>query len=392
MNAFQAIVEGVIQGLTEFLPISSTAHLRVYPSFFGWEDPGAAFTAVVQLGTMAAVLIYFREDLWRIARAWLRGLRDPSVRHELDARMGWYILIGTIPIGIFGLAFSHQIETGARSLTVIGITLIVFGLVLHWADRTATTDRDLSSITPRDGILIGFAQALALVPGVSRSGATISGGLLLGFDRESAARYSFLLSVPSVVLSGLYELRKVGEGGGPALVPTIIATLLAFVVGYAAIAWLLRWLTSHSMLVFAVNRVVVGVIVLGLVYVYLPFMLFPLILGIQMVPDQVREAAFDLGASRWRVFREIDVPLSMPGIVIGSMLTFVLAVGAMAEAKILGGQKVVTIAAEIETAFTYAQNWPLGSGLSTLLIGIVGTIVFLTLRKFDPETLLGNKS
>ena len=136
----------------------------------------------------------------------------------------------------------------------------------------------------------------------------------------------------------------------------------------------------------------VGVIVLGLVYVYLPFMLFPLILGIQMVPDQVREAAFDLGASRWRVFREIDVPLSMPGIVIGSMLTFVLAVGAMAEAKILGGQKVVTIAAEIETAFTYAQNWPLGSGLSTLLIGIVGTIVFLTLRKFDPETLLGNKS
>lgn len=136
----------------------------------------------------------------------------------------------------------------------------------------------------------------------------------------------------------------------------------------------------------------VGVIVLGLVYVYLPFMLFPLILGIQMVPDQVREAAFDLGASRWRVFREIDVPLSLPGIVIGSMLTFVLAVGAMAEAKILGGQKVVTIAAEIETAFTYAQNWPLGSGLSTLLIGIVGTIVFLTLRKFDPETLLGNKS
>ena len=136
----------------------------------------------------------------------------------------------------------------------------------------------------------------------------------------------------------------------------------------------------------------VGVIVLGLVYVYLPFMLFPLILGIQMVPDQVREAAFDLGASRWRVLREIDVPLSMPGIVIGSMLTFVLAVGAMAEAKILGGQKVVTIAAEIETAFTYAQNWPLGSGLSTLLIGIVGTIVFLTLRKFDPETLLGNKS
>jgi len=265
VNAFQAIVEGILQGLTEFLPISSTAHLRVFPAFFGWEDPGAAFTAVVQLGTMAAVLIFFRWDLWRIARAWLRGLRDPSVRHELDSRMGWYILIGTIPIGIFGLAFHNQIETGARSLTVIGITLIAFALVLLAADRTARCDRALSSITPRDGILIGFAQALALVPGVSRSGATISGGLLLGFDRASAARYSFLLSVPSVVLSGLYELRKVGEGGGPPVGPTIIATLLAFVVGYAAIAWLLRWLVSHDLTVFVVYRIGLGILVLSLV-------------------------------------------------------------------------------------------------------------------------------
>jgi len=265
VNAFQAIVEGILQGLTEFLPISSTAHLRVFPAFFGWEDPGAAFTAVVQLGTMAAVLIYFRADLWRITRAWLRGLRDPSVRHELDSRMGWYILIGTIPIGVFGLAFNHQIETGARSLTVIGITLIAFGLVLMLADRTARCDRTLPSITPRDGILIGFAQALALVPGVSRSGATISGGLLLGFDRESAARYSFLLSVPSVVLSGLFELRKVGEGGGPPVGATIIATLLAFVVGYAAIAWLLRWLVSHDLTVFVVYRIGLGILVLSLV-------------------------------------------------------------------------------------------------------------------------------
>ncbi len=265
MNAFQAVVEGVLQGLTEFLPISSTAHLRVYPAFFGWEDPGAAFTAVVQLGTMAAVLIYFRADLWRIARAWLRGLRDSSVRHTLDARMGWYIIIGTIPIGVFGLLFRNQIETGARNLTVIGITLIAFGLVLLYADRTATTERDLRTITPRDGILIGFAQALALVPGVSRSGATISGGLLLGFDRESAARYSFLLSVPSVVLSGLFELRKVGEGGGPGLAPTLIATLLAFVVGYAAIAWLLRWLVTHDLTVFVVYRIGLGILVLALV-------------------------------------------------------------------------------------------------------------------------------
>ncbi len=265
MNTLQAIVEGILQGLTEFLPISSTAHLRVYPAFFGWPDPGAAFTAVVQLGTMTAVLIYFRADLWRIARAWLRSVRDPSHRGDLDARMGWYIIIGTIPIGIFGLAFHNQIETGARSLTLIGITLIVFGFVLMIADRTARLDRELESITPRDGILIGFAQALALVPGVSRSGATISGGLFLGFDRESAARYSFLLSVPSVVISGLYELRKVGDGGGPGLAPTIIATVLAFVVGYAAIAWLLRYLVSHNLTVFVIYRVGLGILVLSLV-------------------------------------------------------------------------------------------------------------------------------
>jgi undecaprenyl-diphosphatase len=264
MDAFQAIVLGIVQGLTEFLPISSSGHLRIVPAFFGWDDPGAAFTAVIQLGTMAAVLLYFRHDLLRILRAWFRSLRDPAMRSDLDARMGWYIGLGTIPIAIFGFIFKDQIESGARDLYLIGTTLIVFGLVLLAADRSASLLRDIESINGRDGILIGFAQALALVPGVSRSGATITAGLLRGFDRESAARYSFLLSIPAVVLSGLFELRKVGESGGAGAVPTAIATLLAFVVGYASIAFLLRWLTSHSLAVFVVYRVALGVLVIAL--------------------------------------------------------------------------------------------------------------------------------
>src|SRR5918999_2387845 len=166
MSVLEAIVLGIVQGLTEFLPISSTAHLRIVPAFVGWDDPGAAFTAVTQLGTMAAVLLYFRTDLWRIARTWTASLRQPELRSELDARMGWYILLGTIPISIFGFAFSDQIESGARSLYLIGCTLIVLGLLLLFAERVAKRDRDLSDINRRDGIVIGFAQACALVPGV----------------------------------------------------------------------------------------------------------------------------------------------------------------------------------------------------------------------------------
>ena len=264
MDALQAIVLGIVQGLTEFLPISSTAHLRIVPAFMGWEDPGAAFTAVTQLGTMAAVLLYFRADLWRIARTWIASLRRPELRSELDARMGWYIVLGTIPIGFFGLVFADQIESGARDLYLIGTTLIVLGLALLLADRVARLDRSIEDITRRDGIVIGFAQALALVPGVSRSGATITAGLLLGFDRESAARYSFLLSVPAVVISGLFELRDIGEEGGAGFAPTFLATIAAFVVGYASIAFLLHWLARHSMAVFVAYRVALGALVLAL--------------------------------------------------------------------------------------------------------------------------------
>jgi len=264
LSSFQAIVLGIVQGLTEFLPISSTGHLRIVPAFLGWDDPGAAFTAVIQLGTMAAVLLYFREDLWRILTTWWASLRRPELRPELDARMGWYIGLGTIPIAIFGFLFKDQIEEGARSLYLIGTTLIVLGLLLLLAEKVATHERPLERINRRDAIVIGFAQACALVPGVSRSGATLTAGMFLGFDRPSAARYSFLLSVPAVVLSGLFELRKIGDEGGAGFVPTAVATLLAFLVGYATIAFLLRWLTSHSTAIFVAYRVLLGALVIGL--------------------------------------------------------------------------------------------------------------------------------
>jgi undecaprenyl-diphosphatase len=250
--------------LTEFLPISSSGHLRILPAFFGWEDPGAGFTAVIQLGTMAAVLIYFRADLWRIAMAWLRELRAPAGGRSQDAKLGWFIVLGTIPISVFGVAFSNQIESGARSLYLIGSALILFSFVMLLAERLGTRRRGLREMTRGDGLFVGMAQALALIPGVSRSGATISAGLLRGFDRVSAARYSFLLSVPAVVLSGLFELRKIGEDGGASAGATAIATLVAFVSGYAAIAWLLRYLSSHTLDVFVVYRIALGVLVLSL--------------------------------------------------------------------------------------------------------------------------------
>ena len=264
MSALEAIVLGLVQGLTEFLPISSSGHLRIVPALLGWEDPGAGFTAVIQLGTMAAVLLYFRADLWRIASAWLRELGTPIRDASPDARVGWFIVLGTIPICIFGFAFSDQIESGARSLYLIGSALIVFSFVMLAAERYGSRRRHLETMGARDGIAIGFAQALALIPGVSRSGATISAGLLRGFDRIDAARYSFLLSVPAVVLSGLFELRKIGADGDAPVGATVIATIVAFVAGYLSIAWLLRYLTSHSLGGFVVYRIALGALVLAL--------------------------------------------------------------------------------------------------------------------------------
>ena len=267
MSLLQATVLGIVQGLSEFLPISSTAHLRIVPALLGWGDPGAAFTAVTQLGTIAAVLMYFRTDLWRIARAWVASLRSPRAPCELDARLGWYIIVGTIPISVLGLAFEDQIETGARSLYLIAGMLIGFSAVMSLAERQGTQARHIDSIGLRDGVLLGLAQALALIPGVSRSGATIAAGLFLGLDRAGAARFSFLLSIPAIVLSGVFQLVSILEGperGEAGLVPILVATALAFVAGYLSIAFLLRFLVSHSVNLFVVYRVALGVAILGL--------------------------------------------------------------------------------------------------------------------------------
>lgn len=269
MSIFEAIVLGVVQGVTEFLPVSSTAHLRIVPALLGWRDPGAAFTAVTQLGTMAAVLAFFRRDLVRIGAAWVGSLPGRPARSDLDARLGWYIIVGTIPISVVGWAFQDQIETSARSLYLIAGALIGFGLIMALSERVAAHERTTDSITARDGVVMGVAQALALVPGISRSGATISAGLLLGLDRASAARFSFLLSVPAVVLSGLFQLASIVGGterdGVTGLVPMAVATLLALGSGYASIALLLRFLASHSIGPFVWYRLVVGAGVLVLV-------------------------------------------------------------------------------------------------------------------------------
>jgi undecaprenyl-diphosphatase len=258
VSTFEAIVLGIVQGLTEFLPISSSAHLRIVPELFGWDDPGAAFTAVIQLGTMAAVVIYFWKDLWRITTAWFGSLAHAERRQDPDARMGWYLIVATIPIGLLGLAFKDQIETGARDLRLIAGTLIVGGLVLLYAEKVGRRAKTVADIDTRDGVTIGLAQSMALVPGVSRSGATISAGLFLGYTREDAARFSFLLSIPAVVLSGLFQLKDIGAGDGPGTTATILATVVSFVVGYASIAWLLRWLVGHSTVVFVAYRVALG--------------------------------------------------------------------------------------------------------------------------------------
>lgn len=267
MSWLEAIVLGLAQGLTEFLPISSSAHVRIVPAVAGWEDPGAAFTAVIQIGTMAAVLLYFRADLLRILVGFLRSLRDLSLwrNPDHDAKLGWYIVLGTIPISVIGLAFADTIENEVRSLELISSVLIGFSVILFAADRAGRRQRELREIGARDAAVIGFAQALALVPGVSRSGATISFGLFRHLTRAAAARYSFLLSVPAVVLSGLFELRKIGEEGASAgFGATAIATLVAFVSGYVSIAWLLRYVQRHNFDIFVLYRVVIGAVVLTL--------------------------------------------------------------------------------------------------------------------------------
>ncbi|WP_232676906.1 undecaprenyl-diphosphate phosphatase [Nocardioides sp. R-C-SC26] len=255
----QAIVLGTIQGLTEFLPISSSAHLRIYPEIFGWEDPGAAFTAVVQIGTEVAVLVYFRHDIWRIGSTWVRSLFRPELRGHLDARMGWFIIVGSLPIVILGIALKDTIESGFRNLWIVATMLIVMGLVLGLADRFGAHRKEIKDLTLRDGVLMGLAQAMALIPGVSRSGATLSMGRALGYQREAATRYAFLLAIPAVVGAGIFQLKEIPGGDNPyGWTPTIVATVVSFIVGYAAIAWLLRYVSTRSYTPFVLYRVVLG--------------------------------------------------------------------------------------------------------------------------------------
>ena len=266
VDYLQAVVLGIIQGLTEFLPISSSAHLRILPEVFGWGDPGAAFTAVIQIGTELAVLIFFWRDIWRIGVTWTKSLFRPEYRGQLDARMGWFIILGSVPIVILGIALKDTIETEFRSLWIIGTMLIVMGIVLGIADKVGSTEKTIKQLTLRDAVFMGLAQALALIPGVSRSGATLSMGRFLGYDRETATRYAFLLAIPAVIGAGVFQLKDIPNGDNLyGWGPTIVATVVSFVVGYAAIAWLLRYVTTHSYTPFVIYRVVLGAATLLLV-------------------------------------------------------------------------------------------------------------------------------
>lgn len=266
-SMLDAAILGLVQGLTEFLPVSSSAHLRILGELLpSGADPGAAFTAITQLGTEAAVLLYFWSDIRRIGTAWTRRtfLRDRSVATE-DLRMGWLIILGSLPIIVLGLLFKDDIETGLRNLYITAFALIFFGILLGVADRFGRRVKPLSAITWRDGILFGFAQAMALVPGVSRSGGTITAGLIMGYTREAAARYSFLLALPAVFGSGFYQLvRSIGAEGGVGWLETLVATVIAFVVGYGVIVLFLRLVSTQSYLPFTWYRIALGLFILAM--------------------------------------------------------------------------------------------------------------------------------
>ncbi|XUL86714.1 undecaprenyl-diphosphate phosphatase [Streptomyces galilaeus] len=277
MSWFESLVLGLVQGLTEFLPVSSSAHLRLTAAFSGWKDPGAAFTAITQLGTEAAVLIYFRQDVGRILAAWFRSLTNKEMRRDHDAQMGWLVIVGSIPIGVLGVTLKDQIEGPFRDLRITATMLIVIGVVIGVADRLAARDetggrhrapkqrKTLVDLNAKDGLLYGLCQAMALVPGVSRSGATISGGLFMGYTREAAARYSFLLAMPAVLASGAFELKDAAEEGHIAWGPTMFATVIAFMVGYAVIAWFMKFISHKSFMPFVWYRIALGIVIIALV-------------------------------------------------------------------------------------------------------------------------------
>lgn len=267
LSYLEAIILGIVQGLTEFLPISSSAHIRIVSAMAGWGDPGAAFTAVTQIGTEIAVVIYFWKDITRMAAAWFKSLPARKWPDDPDARMGWLVILGSMPVVILGLLLEDPIDDLFRDLRLIAFAMIFFALLLGWADKYSRADRELTDLTVKHGIIYGFAQAMALIPGVSRSGGTITAGRFLGYTREAATRYAFLLALPAVFGSGIYKLKDIGgEDAGTGWGPTIVATVIAFGVGYLVIAWLMRYLKTKSYAPFVVYRVCLGILLLVLIF------------------------------------------------------------------------------------------------------------------------------
>lgn len=266
MTVVQAIILGLVQGLTEFLPISSIAHLRVIPALLGWPDPGAAFSAVIQLGTLVAVLVYFGRDLGVMTRSVLQGIFDGHPWKKQEARLAWFIGLGTLPIGVCGLVFRRYIEGEFRSLYVISASLIVLGMLLWVAERTATFRRDVSQVGFVDSQVIGLAQALSLIPGSSRSGTTMTAAMFLGLTREAAARFSFILGIPAIGAAGLFELRDLLSHGlsGAGMPALVIGILTSAVSGYLAIDLLLRYLRTRTTHIFVWYRIGLGLLLLGL--------------------------------------------------------------------------------------------------------------------------------
>ncbi|MCF4006637.1 undecaprenyl-diphosphate phosphatase [Corynebacterium uropygiale] len=260
----QTIVLSIVQGLTEFLPVSSSGHLRIVSELFWGHDAGASFTAVVQLGTELAVLVFFAKDIWRIICGWFRGLAKKEER-GLDYRMGWMVIAGTIPVVVLGVLFKDAIRSSARNLWITALVLVLFSFVFIAAERYGAKKRSFEDLTMKDALIMGLAQCLALIPGVSRSGGTISAGLFCGLEREVAARFSFLLAIPAVLGSGLFSLPDAlapTSGQAASGAQLIVGTIIAFVIGYASIAWLLKFVSHHSFSWFAAYRIPVGIIVM----------------------------------------------------------------------------------------------------------------------------------
>ncbi|MEP6815951.1 MAG: undecaprenyl-diphosphate phosphatase [Marmoricola sp.] len=266
MNYFDAVVLGIVEGLTEFLPVSSTGHLTIVEKWLGLKVAApdvTGFTAVIQMGAIAAVILYFAKDIWLIARAWVLGLFKAEYRGTFDHRMGWYVILGSIPIGIVGLAAKDFIKSDLRSLWIVAVALILWSAVMLYAERRGRQDRPEQQLGLKDALVVGAVQCIALVPGVSRSGATISAGLLRGLDRVAATRLSFFLSIPALLAAGLFELKD-ALGGSISIGETLVGTVVSFVVAYASVAWLLRFVAHHSIGKFVPYRVVLGVLVIVL--------------------------------------------------------------------------------------------------------------------------------